>query len=528
MNVPALFRSLEHRNFRLFFMGQGVSLVGTWMQMTAVAWLVWRLGHNAWLLGLAGFAARIPTFVLAPFAGVLVDRADRRRLVLLTQALSMAQALMLAGLMYSGRLAIWHVIALSLLLGCINAFDVPARQSFLVQMLDRREDLTNAIALNSSMVNGARLIGPSIAGLLIAGAGEALCFLLNGLSYLAVIAGLLMMRIRPGARVGRQTAILENLREGFRYAFGFPPIRSLLLLLALVSLAGASYTQLLPIFASRSCAGTRAPRASSFRPPRSARSPRAVPGRPAQRARARAGDRLGARRLRRRPDRAGAVGAAVADAAGDGRDRARVDGPDGCHEYRAADDRRRRQARAVMSFYSMAFMGMVPLGSLLAGVLAQVVGAPLTMILGGAAASPARSVSPGAFPPCASSSARSTCGRDHPGSRRRPSAGRRPSAVAGMQAAGLIGRGQGAIVPPRERQAGGCGSAPAQGEHDAGTMALLSLKNVSLSYGGQPCSTAWNSTSSAGTGSACSGQRKRAKVPCCAYSRANRTRTRAR
>jgi MFS family permease len=219
--------------------------------MTAVAWLVWRLSHNALLLGLVGFATGIPTFVMAPFAGVLVDRMDRYRLVILTQVLSMAQALMLAGLIYSGRLEIWHVIALSLVLGFINALDAPARQSFIVQMLDRREDLNNAIALNSSMVNGARLIGPSIAGLLIAGAGEALCFLLNGLSYIAVIAGLLMMRVEPNARVGRQTAILENLREGFRYAFGFLPIRSLLLLLALVSLTGASYMQLLPIFAQQ-------------------------------------------------------------------------------------------------------------------------------------------------------------------------------------------------------------------------------------------------------------------------------------
>src|SRR5450759_5268055 len=145
MNFRLLFRSLKYRNFRLFFMGQGISLIGTWMQMTAVAWLVWRLSHSALLLGLVGFAARIPTFVLAPFAGVLVDRVDRHRLVILTQVLSMVQALMLAGLMYSDRLAIWHIIALSLLLGFINALDVPARQSFLVQMLDRREDLTNAI-----------------------------------------------------------------------------------------------------------------------------------------------------------------------------------------------------------------------------------------------------------------------------------------------------------------------------------------------------------------------------------------------
>ena len=243
MDLRQLFRSLGNRNFRIFFLGQGLSLVGTWMQMTTVAWLVWRLTHSAWLLGVVGFATGIPTFVMAPFAGVVIDRVDRHRLIILTQVLSMAQALLLAGLMYSGRLAVWHVVALSLLLGCINALDMPARQAFLIQLLDRREHLTNAIALNSSMFNGARLVGPLVAGFLIAAAGEALCFLLNGLSYTAVIAGLLVIRVQPNVRVARQTAILENLREGFRYAFGFLPIRSLLLLLALVSLTGASYTK---------------------------------------------------------------------------------------------------------------------------------------------------------------------------------------------------------------------------------------------------------------------------------------------
>jgi MFS family permease len=385
MNFRLLFRSLEHRNFRLFFIGQGISLIGTWMQMTAVAWLVWRLSYSALLLGLVGFAARIPTFVLAPFAGVLADRVNRHRLVILTQVLSMAQALMLAGLMYSGRLEIWHIIALSLLLGLINAVDVPARQSFLVQMLDRREDLTNAIALNSSLVNGARLIGPSVAGLLIAAAGEAPCFLLNGLSYIAVIAGLMMMRVQPNARVGGQTAVIENLREGFRYAFGFPPIRSLLLLLGLVSLTGASYTQLLPIFAEQVLHGDA--RTQGFLVSAAA-----------------AGALAGALYLANRRSVRG-LGRVIAWAAA-------VFGAGlialglspwlwltlavmpliglGLMVQMAAtntvlqtivdDDKRGR----VMSFYSMAFMGMVPLGSLLAGILAHFIGAPLTVILGGA------------------------------------------------------------------------------------------------------------------------------------------------
>ena len=383
-SIRQVFRSLRHRNYRLFFMGQGLSLIGTWMQMTAVAWLVWRLSHSALLLGVVGFASRIPTFVMAPFAGVLVDRVDRHRLVIVTQVLSMVQALMLAGLMYSGHLAIWHIVVLSLMLGFINALDVPARQSFLVQMLDRREDLTNAIALNSSMVNGARLIGPSIAGLLIAGAGEGLCFLLNGLSYIAVIASLLMMRVQPNARVGRQTAPLENLREGFRYAFGFAPIRDLLLLLALVSLTGASYTQLLPIFAEQILHGDA--RTQGFLI--SAAGGGALAG-----ALYLAG-RRDVRGLGRVIAWAPAVFGAglialglspwlwltlmVMPVVGLGL-MVQMASTNTVLQTIVDDDKRGR----VMGFYSMAFMGMVPLGSLVAGFLAHVIGAPLTVILGG-------------------------------------------------------------------------------------------------------------------------------------------------
>ena len=385
MNFHLLLRSLKNRNFRLFIMGQGVSLTGTWMQMTAVAWLVWRLSHSAMLLGLVGFASQIPTFVISPFVGVLIDRVDRHRLIIVTQVLSMAQALVLAGLMYSGRLAIWHIIALSLLLGFINALDIPARQSFLVQMLDRREDLTNAIALNSSMVNGARLIGPSIAGFLIAGAGEALCFLLNGLSYIAVIAGLLMMRIQPNARVESRTSVLENLREGFRYAFGFSPVRSLLLLLALVSLTGASYAQLLPIFAQEILHGDS--RTQGFLISASA-----------------VGALTGALYLAGRRSVSGlgrliafscaffgagliALGLspqlwltlAVMPMIGLGL-MVQMASTNTVLQTIVDDNMRGR----VMSFYSMAFMGMVPLGSLLAGILAHLVGAQLMVILGGA------------------------------------------------------------------------------------------------------------------------------------------------
>jgi MFS family permease len=379
-----LFRSLQHRNYRLFFVGQSISLIGTWMQLTAVAWLVWRLSHSAFLLGLAGFAARIPTFVLAPLAGVFVDRGDRYRLVLVTQVLAMFQALALAALTYSGHIAIWHVILLSLVLGFINALDVPARQSFMVQMLDRREDLTNAIALNSSMVNGARLVGPMLAGFLIAVTGEGLCFLLNGLSYLAVIAGLLMMRVQPNPRFARHTAILHNLKEGFAYAFGFLPIRVLLLLLALVSLTGASYTQLLPVFAQQILRGDA--RTQGFLVAASG-----------------LGALAGALYLAMRRSVRG-LGAVIAwspavfgaglivlglssrlwlsllamPVVGLGL-MVQMASTNTVLQTIVDDDRRGR----VMSFYSMAFMGMVPLGSLLAGIAAHFIGASTTVMLGG-------------------------------------------------------------------------------------------------------------------------------------------------
>ncbi len=383
-NLRLVFRSLRHRNFRLFFLGHGISLVGTWMQTTAVAWLVWRLTHSAFLLGLVGFAGQIPTFVMAPLAGVLVDRVNRHHLVVCTQVLSMVQALALACLMLSGHLAIWHVVVLAFILGVINALDMPARQSFVVQMIDRRADLTNAIALNSSMFNGALLVGPAVAGLIIAGAGEGFCFLLNGLSYLAVIAGLLMMRVPPRAGAGRRAAVLENLREGFRYAFGSAPIRSLLLLVALVSLAGASYAQLLPIFAQQILGGDARTQGVLV----SAAGVGALAG----------ALYLAGRQSARGLERLIAWAPAVFGAGLIGLGLSRWLGPTllvmpviglGLMVQMAStntalqtivdDDKRGR----VMSFYSMAFMGTVPLGSLLSGTLAHFIGAPGTVILGG-------------------------------------------------------------------------------------------------------------------------------------------------
>src|SRR5580692_2066334 len=207
MKINAL-RALKHRNFRLFFCGQSVSLVGTWMTRLATSWLVYRLTGSTFLLGVIGFAGQIPTFLMAPVAGVWVDRWDRRRVLLVTQLLAALQSLLLAGLTLSGHINIWEIACLSMFQGLINAFDMPARQSFLVQMVNGREDLGNAIALNSTMVNGARLLGPALAGVTIAAVGEGYCFLIDGLSYLAVIASLVAMRLDPQRAVGSAASML--------------------------------------------------------------------------------------------------------------------------------------------------------------------------------------------------------------------------------------------------------------------------------------------------------------------------------
>src|SRR5271155_3067882 len=188
-------RALRHRNYRLFFCGQSVSLIGTWLTRVATSWLIYRLTGSALLLGVLGFAGQIPTFLLAPLAGVLVDRWDRYRVLVVTQVLAMVQSALLAWLALAGVIQVWHVLALSVLQGLINAFDMPARQSLVVQMVEDREDLPNAIALNSSMVNAARLLGPAIAGALIAAVGEGWCFFVDAVSYLAVLGSLLLMRI---------------------------------------------------------------------------------------------------------------------------------------------------------------------------------------------------------------------------------------------------------------------------------------------------------------------------------------------
>ena len=244
-------RALRHRNFRLFFTGQSISLIGTWMTRIATSWLVYRLTGSALLLGTVSFAGQIPTFLLAPFAGVLVDRIDRRKLLVWTQVLAAIQSLAMAALTLARIITIHEIIVLSACQGLINAFDMPGRQSFLVQMVEDKQDLSNAIALNSSMVNMARLVGPAIAGIIIAAVGEGYCFAIDGISYIAVVVSLLMMHVKPAALRRATTSMLEQLREGWSYVANFQPIRTILTLFALLSLMGMPFMVLMPIFASQ-------------------------------------------------------------------------------------------------------------------------------------------------------------------------------------------------------------------------------------------------------------------------------------
>jgi MFS family permease len=379
-------RALAHRNYRLFFAGQGTSLVGTWITRVATSWLVYRLTGSAAMLGMVGFAGQIPTFLLAPFAGVWVDRWGRYRVLVVTQVLSMIQSFALAGLAFSGTISVRSILLLSAFQGVVNAFDTPARQAFVVEMVDDRADLPNAIALNSSMVNGARLVGPSVAGVLIAVSNEGWCFLIDGISYAAVIASLLMMRLRGGERRRPAADALGELRDGVRYAFGFAPIRSVLLLLALVSLAGMPYTVLMPVMAAGVLHG--GPHTLGF-----------LMGATG------VGALLGAVYLasRRSVLGLGRVIPAAAALFGLGLvafSRSRsvplslalmvVTGVGfmahlaSCNTVIQTLVREEMRGR-VMAFYTMAFMGTAPFGSLLAGSLAARIGAPDTILIGGCA-----------------------------------------------------------------------------------------------------------------------------------------------
>jgi MFS family permease len=384
MNLTPLLRALGHRNYRLFFFGQTISLIGTWMQQVAVSWLVYVLTGSAWWLGVVGFCGQIPSFFLAPVAGVLVDRWNRHRLLLLTQTLAMLQAFLLAGLAFSGVVTVWQMVLLNLFLGVVNAFDMTTRQAFLTEMVQRREDLGNAIALNSSMVNGARLVGPALAGFLIAQTSAGVCFLVNGISYLAVLAALLAMRVPPRPREPHRAGLVHGLREGFVYAFGFSPIRSILLLLSLVSLLGMSYTVLMPVFATEVLGGG----ANTLGLLTAATGVGAL---------------AGALFLASRPSVLG-LGKWISLApAGFGAGlivfsfsttlwvsllllfligfaaMVQMAASNTVLQTIVDEDKRGR----VMSFYTMAFMGVAPLGSLLAGAVADEVGAPEMVRLGG-------------------------------------------------------------------------------------------------------------------------------------------------
>jgi MFS family permease len=381
------FRALRHRNFRLFLTGQIISLAGTWMQSVALSWLVYRLTRSPFLLGLVGFAGQLPSLLLAPLAGVWADRADRRRIVIGTQALAMVQALVLSALVLTDRVTIAHILVLSVFLGLVNGVDVPTRQAFLVEMVRGREDLAGAIALNSSVFNAARLVGPAVAGFMIGLVGEGVVFLLNGLSYAAVIAALVAMKLarRPPA-AGRRPPVWRELNEGVRYALGFAPIRSLLLLIGLVSLVGVPFTVLMPVFATdvlhggahtlgllMSALGVGALGGALFLAAR--RSVRGL-GRIILAAVTLFGLSLVAFGLSRHEW----LSLAVLVAAGFGM-MVHMASSNTILQTIVDEDKRGR----VMSFYAMAFMGSVPLGSLLSGALAARIGAPATVVLGGIA-----------------------------------------------------------------------------------------------------------------------------------------------
>ncbi|GET21480.1 MFS transporter [Prolixibacter denitrificans] len=380
------FRSLQYRNYRLFFGGQSISLIGTWIQRIAMPWLVYHLTGSVVLLGVVGFAGQIPTFLLASYAGVITDRRNRYHILIATQVLAMLQALTLALLFFLGIIQVWHIIALSILLGLINAFDVPARQSFVIEMVEKKQDLGNAIALNSSMVNGARLLGPSIAGVLIAVTGEGVCFLINGLSYLVVIASLLNMKVTPRQIRKKTTRIIEELKEGYHYTFGFAPIKSIILLLALVSLMGMPYNVLMPVFAKEVLHGD----SHTFGFLMGASGLGAITGAMYLASRKNV---IGLERLI--PAAAAVFGLGLIAFSQSrffwlsmplmvitGLGMMLTMASSNTVIQTVVDDSKRGR---VMSFYAMAFMGTAPFGSLFAGAVAKAVGAPLTLTIGGVA-----------------------------------------------------------------------------------------------------------------------------------------------
>jgi MFS family permease len=383
---PRITRALRSRNFRLFFSGQSVSLVGTWITRIATSWLVYRLTGSALLLGVVGFCGQIPTLVLAPFTGVLVDRMDRHRILVVTQVLSLLQSAALAVLTLTGRITVMDILLLQVVQGVINAFDTPARQAFVVQMVEDRADLPNAIALNSSMVNASRILGPSIGGIVIAAVGEGWCFAIDAVSYVAVLASLLAMRVEPRALPARVTRMREELRTGFQYVWRFLPVRWALLLLALVSVMGMPYTVLMPAISATVLHG--GPHTLGFLMTASG-----------------AGALVGALYLASRRSVIGLgrgmvfssacfgvgliafsfshvlwLSLAVLPLVGAGM-MITMASANTIIQTVVDEELRGR----VMAFYTMAFLGTAPIGSLLAGVAASRIGAQRTVLLGGIA-----------------------------------------------------------------------------------------------------------------------------------------------
>lgn len=381
-----VFRSLKYRNYKLFFSGQSISLIGTWMQRIAMPWLVYHMTGSPLLLGVVSFTGQIPTFILSPVAGVLTDRWNRYKVLIFTQIISMVQAVLLAVLCLTGVIRIWEIIVLSTILGCVNAFDVPSRHSFVIDMVEKKEDLGNAIALNSLMFNGARLIGPSIAGIMLATTSEGVCFLLNAISYIFVIISLLMMRLNVKVIHRKDERILDELGEGFRYTFGFAPIKHLLILLSISSLMGMSYTVLMPVFAKEilhggshtygflmGAAGFGALIGALFLASRKSvlKLGRIVPS---------SAILFGAGLLGLSFSRIFPISLVLMIFIGLGM-MMQTAASNTIIQTITDDDKRGR----VMSFYSMAIMGTAPFGSLLAGGLAKVIGTPWTIFIGGLA-----------------------------------------------------------------------------------------------------------------------------------------------
>ncbi|HOW09398.1 MAG TPA: MFS transporter [Bacteroidales bacterium] len=384
LGLNKIFRSLRHRNYRLFFGGQSISLIGTWMQRITMPWLVYHMTGSAFQLGLVSFAGQIPTFILSPLAGAVTDKFPKYRILLVTQIISLIQAMILAILALTGTIHIWHIVVLSIILGCVNAFDVPSRHSLVIEMVEKKEDLGNAIALNSMMFNGARLIGPSIAGIMLATAGEGVCFLINAISYIFVIVSLTMMTINKQGKTVSNGNLFEEMKEGLNYTFGFKPIRHIIILLAVVNLLGASYQVLMPVFAKdilgggsgiygflMGAAGLGALAGATYLASKETviKLGRIIPA-----ASAMFGLGLVAMSFSRH------LSAALVFIAIAGLGLMLHTASSNTILQTITDDDKRGR---VMSFYTLAIMGTAPFGSLLAGSLAKLLGTPVTVFIGG-------------------------------------------------------------------------------------------------------------------------------------------------